>query len=119
MSRSSFKLWGLSSTIRINSFATEHRQREGERRSRAQLALHPDPAAVQLHEPPAQRSPEHCALHILRRRPHLAELLKNRLLVLLGDADAGVADGDRDQLVLWRGLDLDPPTLQRDLDGVA
>src|SRR5262249_17892127 len=70
-----------------SSFATAHRQREAERRTNPYLALHPNLATVQLHELPTQGEPQPSALHLLRRRPDLPELLKHRLLVLLGDAD--------------------------------
>src|SRR4030095_8583783 len=36
-----------------------------------------------------------------------------------GDANPGIADRDLDQPVLWRGRNLDPPTLRRELDGVG
>src|SRR5262249_43620169 len=95
------------------------RQAEGERRAHSQLALHPDPAAVQLDELPTQSQPQPRALHLLVRRPHLPELLEHRLLILWGDANAGVADGDLDEPVLWRGRDLDPPTLRGELDRIG
>src|SRR5215831_5952368 len=75
-----------------SSFATAHRQREGERRTRTHHALHPDPAPVQLHELPTQGQPQPGALHLLRRRPHLAELLKDLLLILGRNADPRVGD---------------------------
>src|SRR4029453_9730331 len=50
--------------------------------------------------------------------PHLAKLLEHRLLIRRGDADARVADRDLYEAVLWRGCDLDPPTLRRELDRV-
>src|SRR5262249_46762736 len=74
------------------SFATVHRNREGEHRALTELAVHPDPAPVQLDELPTQRQPEPRTLHLLRRRPNLTEPLEPRLLILLGDADPGIAD---------------------------
>src|SRR5215510_16281816 len=74
--------------------ASPHRDRERERRAHPLLALHPDPPTVQLHKLPAQGEPEPRALHLLRCRPHLAELFKDLLLILGSDADAGIADRD-------------------------
>src|SRR5262249_39796828 len=71
-----------------------HRQRESERRSLAHLALHPDPPPVQFDELPGERQPKSSPLDLLVRRPHLPELLEDRLLILRGDAHAGVGDGD-------------------------
>src|SRR5262249_45068786 len=110
---------GLSSTIRINSFATAHRQRESECGTRPQLALHPDPAPVQLDELPTQGQPQPSAFHLLVRRSHLAELLEHCLLILRGDADPGVADRDLDQPVLWHCAHFDVPTLRRELDRIG
>src|SRR5262249_55420727 len=76
------------------------RQRKRERRALAQLTLHPDPTAVQLNELPTQGEAQPGALDLLVRRPHLPELLEHRLLILRGDADPGVADGDLDEPVL-------------------
>src|SRR5262245_6852729 len=92
VSRTSFKFLGLSSTMRISSFAMTHRNRERERRAQADLALDPDLAAVQLDELPTQGQSQASALHLLVRRPNLPELLEHRFLVLWGDANAGVAD---------------------------
>src|SRR5690348_13204814 len=66
------------------------RQGERERRTPAGLALHPDPASVQLDELAGEREPETGALRFLLRGAHLAELLEDGLLVLRGDADAGI-----------------------------
>src|SRR4030095_7036432 len=119
MSRTSFKLWGLSSTIRINSFATEHRNRERECRANNNLALHPNPPPVQLDKLPTQRQPEPSALHLLVRRPDLPELLEDRLLILGRDADSGVADRHLDRPIHRRGPHLDPAALRRELDRVG
>src|SRR5262249_2916526 len=53
----SFKLFGLSSTIRISSFAMAHRNRERKRRAHPFLAFDPDPPPVQFHKLPAQGEP--------------------------------------------------------------
>jgi hypothetical protein len=89
-------------------------QIEGERRAGSQLALHPDPAAVQLDELPAQGQPQSGALDFLCRRSHLPELLEHRLLIFRRDADPGVADGDLDQPVLGLGRDFDPTAFRRE-----
>src|SRR5215468_10566622 len=69
-----------------------YRNRERKCRAFALLALHPDPPTVKLHKLPAQSQPQPRALHLLRRRPDLPELLEHRLLILRGDPDTGVAD---------------------------
>src|SRR5262245_59211730 len=104
--------------MRISSFAMIHRNRERERRPHSDLTLHPDPAPVQLDELPTQGQPQPRALHLLVRCPDLPELLEHRLLILRGDADAGIADGDFDQSVLCYSYDLDPSAFRRELDGI-
>src|SRR5262245_49704549 len=64
------------------SLRAPHRDRERERRTRTQLALHPNLAPVQLGELATQRQPQPGAFHLLRRRPHLAELLEHLVLIL-------------------------------------
>src|SRR5215831_19504543 len=78
VSRTSFRFLGLSSTIRISSFAMADRQGERERRPFSQLALDPDPAPVQLDELPGQGQPEASPLDLLVRCAHLPELLEDR-----------------------------------------
>src|SRR5215468_9872502 len=92
VSRTSFKFLGLSSTIRISSFAMAHRNREREGRASSDLALHPDPSTVQLDELPRQGQSQARALDPFGRHPDLLELFEDRLLILRGDADSGVAD---------------------------
>src|SRR4029453_4016133 len=92
-----------------NLLAAAHRDREGEGGAHAQLALHPDPPTVQFDELPAQGQSQSRALDLLVRRPHLTELLEHRLLILRGDADASIADGDFNQAVLWRRSHPAPP----------
>src|SRR5215475_3106501 len=104
--------------MRISSFATAHRQREGERRAQSLLTLHPDPPAVQLDELPTQSQPQASAFHLLGRRPHLAELLKDLLLVLGSDTDPSVADRDLHESILRHCADFNPPALVRELDGI-
>src|SRR5215831_21145007 len=81
--------------------ASTQRNRERERRAHTRLALHPDPPAVEFYKLPAQGEPESRTLNLLRRRPHLAELLEDFLLILRGDADPGVADRDLRESILW------------------
>src|SRR5262245_11837946 len=118
-SRTSFRFLSLSSTIRISSFAMTRRQRKRERRALTHLALHPDPAAVQLDELPRQRQPEPRAFDLLGRRPDLPKLLEDRLLVLRGDTDPGVRHGDLRRPVLQPGSDVDPAPLRRELQRVG
>src|SRR5262245_51248374 len=92
VSRTSFKFLGLSSTMRMSSFAMTHRYGERERRAHPDLALHPDPPTVEFHKLPAQREPQPRAFDLLRGRPHLSELLEDLLLILGGNADPSVAD---------------------------
>src|SRR5215475_14432591 len=60
----------------------------------SQLALHRDPSAMQLNELAGQGQSKAGALHLHVRRPHLAELLEDRLLILGLDASPSVRDGD-------------------------
>src|SRR5262249_4507735 len=78
-------------------------QSESASRSLAHLALHPDPAPVQLDELPGQGQPEPGSLDLLVRRAHLPELLEDRLLILWRDAHARVGDGDLGHAVVHRG----------------
>src|SRR5882724_3222079 len=71
----------------ISSFVTVYRDRERECRAHAHLALDPDSSTMEFDELPAERQPQAGPLHLLLRRPHLPELLEDRLLVLRGDAD--------------------------------
>src|SRR5688500_17035937 len=83
-SRMSRRLLSLSSTRRIRSHGMWwHRKRERERRAVADLALHPQTAAVQLDELSRQRESHSGALPLARVvRPHLPKLLEDRLLIL-------------------------------------
>src|SRR5438309_8010607 len=55
LSRTSLRFLSWSSTTRISSFATAHRDREREGRAHAHLASHPDSSPVKLDELSAQR----------------------------------------------------------------
>src|SRR5213593_665748 len=106
------------STTRISSFATTHWDRERKRRTHTHLALHPNPAPVQLDELSTECQPQPGALHLLVCSPHLAELLEHRLLILWSDADAGVADRDFHESILWHCADVDATTLRGKLDRI-
>src|SRR5262249_26394136 len=93
-------------------------QREREGRPRAEPTLHPDPAAVELHEPPAERQPEAGPLRLLVRSPDLTELFEYRVVIFRSDADAGVRDRNLDPPVRERSAHIDPPTFRRELHGV-
>src|SRR4029450_1396278 len=99
-------------------FAATHREREREDRTRADLALHPDLAAVEFHKLPTQGQSHPCALHLLVRRPDLPELLEYRLLVLRRDPDPGVADRHFDRLVNRHRPYFDPAALRCELDRI-
>src|SRR5262245_33470018 len=92
-SRTSFKFLGLSSTMRISSFAMTHWNRERKRRAGSFLALVPNPPTMEFHKLPAQSQTQPRTLYLLCRRPHLAELFEHFLLILRGNADPCVADG--------------------------
>src|SRR5262249_28599367 len=79
------------------------RQRERKRRAFSHLALHLDPAAMQLDQLPAQRQSQTRALDLFVRRPDLTELLEDRLLIRGRDAHPGVGDGDLGQALVHRG----------------
>jgi hypothetical protein len=76
---------------RSRSTIAMHWQTKRERRPVTNLAPYPDPPAVKLNKLPAQGEPQPGALDLLRRRPHLAELLEYLLLILWGNANPGCA----------------------------
>src|SRR5215475_11099162 len=119
VSRTSFRFLGLSSTIRISSFGMANGEGERERRPFPCLALDPDPPTVQLNELPGQSEPEPSSLDLLVRRPHLPELLEDRLLILRRDAHTRIAHGDLGHAVVDRAAHVDPATLRRELEGVG
>src|SRR5262249_28975721 len=95
------------------------RQRERERRALPQVALHPDPAAMQLDELAGESQPEPGTPDLLVWRPDLPELLEDRLLVLSRDADAGVGDGDLDRVLVHHRGDVDPAARGRELPSIG
>src|SRR2546422_826002 len=117
-SRTSLRFLSLSSTTRISSFATAHRDRERERRTHAHLTLYPNPAAVEFDELSAQGQTEAGPLGLLFGCPDLPELLEHRLLVRERDADPRIADRHLHGPVLGHGRDPDPPALRRELDRI-
>src|SRR4030095_17152341 len=88
----------------------------GEGRAAPSLARDPDAAAVELDELAVESQPEPGALRLLVRRPDLAELLEDLLLILGRDPDAGVADRDLHPLIPGDGRDFDPAALRREVD---
>src|SRR5215469_16087285 len=95
------------------------REGECEGRALADLAGQPDLAPVQLDKLPRERKAEPRALIPARTiAAHLAELLEHRRLVLGGDADSGVAHGDRDFSLALTQVDRHLPAFRRELDGV-
>src|SRR5262249_52098583 len=69
------------------------RQTHKERRALAEYGLHPDAAAVQLHDALCDRQPQSCASFALGESGvALLELLEYLLLILLLDPRAAVGD---------------------------
>src|SRR5215467_8465000 len=102
----------------MSSCAMARREAERERRPRSHLALHPDPAPVQLDELPGEGQPEPGAFYLLVRRPYLPELLEDRLLVLRGDTHPRVPDRHLHRPVPRHGSDLDPAPFRREFDRI-
>jgi hypothetical protein len=73
---------------------------------------------MQLDELPRQSQAEPGAFHLLGRRPHLAELLEDGLLVLWRDADSGVADRHFHASVARHRPDIDPACFGCELDRI-
>ena len=74
---------------------------------------------MQVDELPRQGEAEPCALDFLVHRPHLPELLEDRLLVLGGDAHAGVGDRHLHHAIVHGRSDVDTAPLGRELDRVG
>src|SRR4030095_2181784 len=109
----------VTSLTSLGSRLYSERQRERERRALADLTLHPDPTAVQLDELARQGEPEPGALCLLLGAPDLPELLEHRVLVLGGDADAGVDHRYFSFLLAPRGVDIYPAPVGGELHGVG
>src|SRR5262245_49158898 len=74
---------------------------------------------MQLDELASEGQPEPGALDLLVRRPNLAKLLKDRLLILRRDAYPAIADGHFRHALVHRGADIDPAALGRELERVG
>src|SRR5438132_3060255 len=111
-SRTSLRFLSWSSTTRISSFATAHRDRERERRAHAHLALDMNPAAVEFDELSAEGQPQPCAFGLLLRRPDLPEFLEYHVLILRGDTDPSVADRHLHGSIHRHRSHFDPPAFR-------
>jgi hypothetical protein len=74
---------------------------------------------VEFDELSGERQPQPCAFDLLVGRPHLSELLEDRLLILGGDADSGIRDSDLRRTVLEVGGDVDPASLGGEFQGIG
>src|SRR4051812_21999300 len=123
-SRASRMFFSLSSTIRTVSAAIASRdrlegKREAERAALAGSALDPQPATVQLDQPPRQRQAKARSLRMQARgAPGLAKLLEDDVLILRRDPRPGVGDRDLDAVRRLQGDDVDAASRRRQLDGV-
>src|SRR5205823_10828037 len=95
------------------------RQEHREGAPPARLALQRQAAFHQVHQPPADREPEPGALtRSYAVLVDLGELLEHARLLLRGDADPAVHDGDGGVAVGAPGPDVDPTALTGELHGV-
>src|SRR5579862_9131324 len=83
-----------------------------------ELALDPDPAAVELDETLREREPETRAFALPDADFRLLELLEDPPLVLAGDPGTGVGDRDEHLLVDALRCDDDAAALRSELDRV-
>src|SRR5215475_15787948 len=74
---------------------------------------------MQLNELPGQGQSEPGSLDLLVCCAYLPELIEDRLLILRGDAHAGVGDGDLGHAVAHGAAHVDPAALRRELEGVG
>ena len=102
------------------------RHGEMERAAASDFAFDPQPAAHQLDQPQRNRQPEARAAEAARRRAvGLGEGLEDVLLLVGGNADAGIADAEVQERTagvvgIRRGVDAQHDfALVRELDGVA
>src|SRR5262249_1757482 len=111
---------GLASALVARTpVVNPHGQREGERGPLADVALDPDPPALQLDELLGQGQAEPRPLLLPGVVPaDLAELLEDGRLVPGRDPDARVADGNRDDALGRRGGEADPAALRGELHGI-
>src|SRR3989338_496873 len=96
-------------------------QREEKPAAFANLALHPDPAAVHLHKLLCQRQAESASfgLFVSASPRHLSEFLENSLMLLSGDAGACVSDLNTHRSILGCRPDPDLSGFGREFDRVA
>ena len=94
------------------------RQRKGEGAPATELALEPDPSAVELHEPLRERKAEARPFALPDPRLALLELLEDPVPILGSDARTGVGDGNPDLAVDPRRAHVDLPTGGRELHGI-
>ena len=100
-----------------SSDALGKNEREG--RAPPGLALDPDRAAMELDEAPGQRQAEAGAFRLAQVvAAGLAEFLEHQRLLVLGDADAGVDDGDLDRVLEPARAQRDAPARGGELDRV-
>src|SRR5262245_12278402 len=95
-----------------------HRNRERKRRTQPQLALHPDPAPVQLDELPTEGQPQPGALDLLIGCSDLPKFFEHRVLILWRDANTRVGDRHFDHAVSRYCVNVDAAPLRRELDRV-
>src|SRR5262245_15550267 len=94
------------------------RDRDGERRALADLAVDGDAAAVELHELAHEGEPDPGPFVRPSFRPaHAMEALEDVRELVVRDPDARVPDREPDLPVLLRERDRDA-TLERELEGV-
>src|SRR5713101_8276044 len=93
-------------------------QGERERAALSRHAFYPDPPAVKLDEPLSECQPEAGAL-ARPLAPGLPEFLEDALLVLAGDADAGIAHLDANVAAFGAHADADATAVRRELHRVA
>src|SRR2546425_561859 len=83
----------LTTTTGMSLVARYQRQADGEHAALARLAQHANVAAVEAGETARERESEACALlRAGHSRVDLLKLVEDPILVLFGDADAGVGD---------------------------
>src|SRR5262245_39625528 len=106
-------------SARERSFGASLRDREGELRAVADLALDPDPAPVKLNELPAESQAQPGTLRLLVRSAHLPELFEDCFLILRRDADPRIRHRDLNRPLTGPSRDLDATALGRELDGIG
>src|SRR3954469_24515715 len=104
---------------RTTGLLGEQRQREAERRPDPELALHPDPSPVTLHDRLGDRQPQSGAAQLAAvDLLHLVEALEDRLEFLCRDPASLVLDRDQDLVLPRDCTDLDGATVPGELQRV-